>query len=221
MLLSIAAQGISTDPFVDPLASMDEAEHFAAVRTPASLMKITRSQFMVVPEKQRRTDRRAAGPKGSSSGLYVSSSNPKSETPDEITIVTKGNDDETMRIPFAEFMKVSLGRGVIDGSFPALVLPSKETLTLLSYCPTQSIDDDEDSSDSWGRVADAVAEMQDRLSGESEVPHIDREELAQGIRNAIEELVENGAVDERLDVEVEVPGEKTEPAEQYITKPAT
>ena len=93
-------------------------------------------------------------------------------------------------------------------------------LTQLLCGSAQSIDDDEDSSDSWGRVADAVAEMQDRLAEDSEVPHIDREELAEGIRSAIEELVENGAVDEPLDVEVEV-GEQKEPAEQYITKPAT
>ena len=105
-MLSLSAQGISTDPFVDPLASMDEAEHFAAVRTPASLMTINRNQFMVVPETQRRTEGRTEGRR-----LGVPPSKAQSETPEKVTVVTKGNGDETVRIPLAEFMKVSGGTG--------------------------------------------------------------------------------------------------------------
>jgi hypothetical protein len=81
--------------------------------------------------------------------------------------------------------------------------------------------DDDDSGDSWGRVADAVEEMRMRLSEDREVPHyIDREELAEGIRNAIEQLVENGAVGDKL--AVEIGSSERNPAEtQIINQPAT
>lgn len=78
---------------------------------------------------------------------------------------------------------------------------------------------DEDPDGTWSRVADAVAEMQERISADG-MQEISRAELAAGIRDAIEKLVEGGIAGDSLAVEFGQSPD-VDSISQAVIKPAT
>jgi len=162
MSLASVVKVLSTEDFQNAMSSIheaseDEADH--TIRTPATLLNITRNQFMVIP------DGRESPPLTPPAGLNLGK--PQLEAPS--LTVSSGKDQ-------AEF---TLGVEVANSNGD--VLFDEYTLSLK----------EEDKNDTWGRAADAVAEMQARICGD--VPEVSRRQLADSIRSAIEELVEGCA----------------------------
>uniref|UniRef100_A0A061RFB5 Protein executer chloroplastic-like n=1 Tax=Tetraselmis sp. GSL018 TaxID=582737 RepID=A0A061RFB5_9CHLO len=151
---------------ITALTSFDGAEPSGGdaahtVRVPATLVQITRDQIMIVPEPP-------AGGSGNDAG--VPEPRDSAITGARVEKDDSESEDEGQRMSFK------------------VVTDSGETISIqLDSSLKEALDQNADS-ETWGRVADAVSEMQERISPAGG-PKASREELADSIRTAIEELI--------------------------------